>query len=211
MDAVLAKLVRDAADDPETLALVLHGSRGAGHERPDSDYDVCFVRTVGTGPAVAAEVESAVITIDELRAAEPDWFTDGIVQGRVLLDKTDGELDRILARLGAAEDVERPYDAYLNALVRGKSAARRGDELGARLHAADSVRHLAEALAALDGRRPAFHDRLTGTLGAWEPRLLAILRNPDVDAQLALATDVRALMESHGIRTHDEWKEEQLG
>jgi len=211
MDAVLAELVRDAADDPETLALVLHGSRGAGHERPDSDYDDCFVRTVGTGPAVAAEVESAVITIDELRAAEPDWFTDGIVQGRVLLDKTDGELDRILARLGAAEDVERPYDAYLNALVRGKSAARRGDELGARLHAADSVRHLAEALAALDGRRPAFHDRLTGTLGAWEPRLLAILRNPDVDAQLALATDVRALMESHGIRTHDEWKEEQLG
>ena len=211
MDAVLAKLVRDAADDPETLALVLHGSRGAGHERPDSDYDVCFVRTVGTGPAVAAEVEPAVITIDELRVAEPDWFTDGIVQGRVLLDKTDGELDRILARLGAAEDVERPYDAYLNALVRGKSAARRGDELGARLRAADSVRHLAEALAALDGRRPAFHDRLTGTLGAWEPRLLAILRNPDVDAQLALATDVRALMESHGIRTHDEWKEEQLG
>jgi hypothetical protein len=211
MDAVLAKLVRDAADDPETLALVLHGSRGAGHERPDSDYDVCFVRTVGTGPAVAAEVEPAVITIDELRVAEPDWFTDGIVQGRVLLDKTDGELDRILARLGAAEDVERPYDAYLNALVRGKSAARRADELGARLHAADSVRHLAEALAALDGRRPAFHDRLTGTLGAWEPRLLAILRDPDVDAQLALAADVRALMESHGIRTHDEWKEEQLG
>ena len=211
MDAVLAKLVRDAADDPETLAVVLHGSRGAGHERPDSDYDVCFVRTVGTGPAVAAEVEPAVITIDELRVAEPDWFTDGIVQGRVLLDKTDGELDRILARLGAAEDVERPYDAYLNALVRGKSAARRADELGARLHAADSVRHLAGALAALDGRRPAFHDRLTGTLGAWEPRLLAILRDPDVDAQLALAADVRALMESHGIRTHDEWKEEQLG
>jgi len=211
MDAVLAKLVRDAADDPETLAVVLHGSRGAGHERPDSDYDVCFVRTVGTGPAVAAEVEPAVITIDELRVAEPDWFTDGIVQGRVLLDKTDGELDRILARLGAAEDVERPYDAYLNALVRGKSAARRGDELGARLHAADSVRHLTGALAALDGRRPAFHDRLTGTLGEWEPRLLAILRDPDVDAQLALATDVRALMESHGIRTHDEWREEQLG
>ena len=76
-----------------------------------------------------------MITIDELRAAEPYWFTDGIVQGRVLLDKTDGELDRILARLGAAEDVERPYDAYLNAFVRGKSAARRGDELGARLHA----------------------------------------------------------------------------
>jgi len=206
MDGVLAALVRDAADDPETLAVVLHGSRAAGLERPGSDYDVCYVRTIGEMPAVASQVDPAVITIDELRSAEPYWFTDGIVQGRVLLDKTEGELDRILARLGTAEDVERPYDAYLNALVRSKSAVRRGDELGARLHAADSVRYLAETLAALDGRRPAFHDRLAGTLGDWEPRLLAILRDPDVDAQLALAVDVRALMESHGIRTHDGWK-----
>jgi predicted nucleotidyltransferase len=194
-DPVLAEMVREAESDDETLALVLHGSRSVGHERPDSDYDVLVVR--------ATELE-------ELRTRDANWFTDGLVQGRVLVDKTGGELDTILARLGAAEDVVRPYDAYLNALVRGKSAARRGDELGARLHAADSVRYLAEALAGLDGKRPRFHDRLSGTLGEWEPRLLAILRKPDVDAQLALAADVRALMESRGIRTHDDWEEEQL-
>ena len=114
----------------------------------------------------------------------------------MLVDKTDGELDRILARLGSADDVARPYDAYLNAFVRGKAAARRGDELGARLHAADSVKYLVEALAAVDGRRPRFHDRLAGTLGAWEPRLLAILRDPDVDAQLVLCRE-SARMQSH--------------
>jgi hypothetical protein len=210
MDDVLGSVVREAEADPQTVAVVLHGSRAVGHERPDSDYDVCFVRTVDARPDVPAKVEPAVITLEELRTLAPYWFTDGIVQGRVLLDKTDGELSAILGRLGTATDVEQPYDAYLNALVRGKAAARRGDELGARLHAADSVRALVAALWALDGRRPPFHDRLAGALAEWEPRLLAILRQPDVDAQLALFADVRSLMESHGIRTHDEWSAEQL-
>jgi hypothetical protein len=210
MDDVLSRVVREAEDDPRTLAVVLHGSRAVGHERPDSDYDVYYVRTVDERPSVPGQVEPAVITIAELRTVEPYWFTDGMVQGRVLVDKTGGELAEILSRLGAAREVEEPYDAYLNAFVRGKAAARRGDELGARLHAADSVRCLVTALAALDGRRPPFHDRLAGTLDEWEDRLVAILRDPDVDAQLELFADVRSLMESHGIRAHDEWKDDQL-
>jgi hypothetical protein len=210
MDDVLAALVRDAEADPDTVALVLGGSRSVGHERPDSDYDVYYVRTVPGKVPAKANIETPTITLEELRTSEPSWWTDGMVQGRVLLDKTAGELAEILARLGAAIDVSAPYDAYLNALVRGKAAARRGDELGARLHAADSVRYLAETLAALDGRRPRFHDRLAGTLGDWEPRLLAILRDPQVDAQLALFSDVRALLESHGVRTPAGWQADQL-
>jgi hypothetical protein len=210
MDDVLAELVREGEADPKTVALVLGGSRSVGHERPDSDYDVYYVRTVAEKPPARPNVEAAAITLKELRSIEPYWWTDGMVQGRVLLDKTGGELSEILTRLAAAEDVSAPYDAYLNALVRGKAAARRGDELGARLHAADSVRYLAQALAAIDGRRPRFHDRLSGTLGAWEPKLLAILREPTVEAQLALFDEVRAFMQSHGVRAHDEWQQEQL-
>ena len=150
------------------------------------------------------------MTIDQLRETAPTWWTDGLVQGRVLFDRTGGELESILARLAAAEDVERPYDGYLNAFVRGKAAARRGDELGARLHVADSIRYLVEALAALDGKRPRFHDRLAGTLGEWEPRLLELLREPTVDRQLALFAAVRDHMESRGTSTHSLWKDEQL-
>jgi hypothetical protein len=210
MDDVLAEIVREAEANPDVAAVVLGGSRSQGHERPDSDYDIYYVTLSGTGPSAPDHVEAPTISLDELRVVEPYWWTDGIVQGRVLVDKTQGELDAILARLRAADDVSQPYDAYLNAFVRGKAAARRGDELGARLHAADSVRYLVQALAALDGERPWFHDRLTGRLGRWERRLLAILRDPRVDAQLALFAEVCALMESRGVRTHDEWKPEQL-
>jgi predicted nucleotidyltransferase len=42
MDDVLTALVRDAEADPETVAVILRGSRFVGHERPDSDYDVYF-------------------------------------------------------------------------------------------------------------------------------------------------------------------------
>jgi hypothetical protein len=195
MDEVLGEMIRDAEADPGTVALILHGSRAVGHERPDSDYDMYRMTANGLG---------------ELRVSDPSWFTDGLVQGRVLVDKTDGELEVILERLGAAHNVERPYDGYLNAFVRSKAAARRGDELGARLHAADSVRYLVEALAALEGRRPRFHDRLAGNLGEWESRLLAILRDPDVDAQRALQRDVQALMASRGVRAHEGWEPSQL-
>jgi hypothetical protein len=210
MDELLAELIREAEADPDTLALVLGGSRSVGHDRPGSDYDVYYVRRVPGRPPPRPNVETPTITLDELRLHQADWWTDGMVQGRVLLDKTGGELGAILERLGSATDVALPYDGYLNALVRGKAAVRRGDELGARLHAADSARYLVQALAALDGRRPRFHDRLAGTLGDWERRLLGILREPDVDAQLALYADVRALMESRGVFTHREWKDEQL-
>jgi hypothetical protein len=210
MDDVLTALVRDAEADHATVAVILGGSRSVGHERADSDYDVYYVRTAPGKVPAQPNIETPTITLDELRTIEPYWWTDGMVQGRVLVDKTGGELTEILARLGTAGDVSSPYDGYLNAFVRGKAAARRGDELGARLQAADSVRYLVATLAALDGRRPRFHDRLTGTLGDWEPRLLAILRDPNVEAQLALFADVRSFMESQGVSTHDEWQDDQL-
>ena len=210
MDDVLAAIARDAEADPNVAAAILHGSRSVGQERDDSDYDVWYVLLADGTPTVGPRVDPATVTLDRLREAEPDWWTDSLVQGRVLVDKTGGELGRILARLGGAADVERSYDAYLNAFVRGKAAARRGDELGARLHAADSVRFLVEALAALEGHRPRFHDRLAGELGDWEPHVLALLRSPDVEAQLALYDDVRRLMESHGAFTHETWKPDQL-
>lgn len=121
MDETLAAVVRSADADPNIVAAFLHGSRAVGHERPDSDYDVWFVTAEERALEEIQNVEAASVTIDQLRETAPTWWTDGLVQGRVLFDRTGGELESILARLAAAEDVERPYDAYLNA----SSGARR--------------------------------------------------------------------------------------
>jgi hypothetical protein len=110
-DPVLAPLVRGAAVDPETLGVVLSGSRGAGLGDADSDYDVVFVLTE------AARVD--------VRA----WF-----------------------------------DAYLNAFYRSLKASRRGDELGARLHASSSLACLVQALFRLERRWPPYHDYLAPQL-----------------------------------------------
>jgi predicted nucleotidyltransferase len=208
-DPVLAHLVADAEADEDTLALVLAGSRAHGHEHADSDYDVYLVRTTPEKPAVPGRVEAAVTTLDELRALEPYWWTDGLVAGRVLVDKSDGALARELERLSIVPDgaAHAAYDGYLNAFVRGLGAARRGDELGQRLHAADSVRFLVRALHALEGRRAPFHDRLDTLPDEWRYPLLEVLRTADPAAQRALQQKVEALMADRGELAHEEWGE----
>src|SRR5437764_14713110 len=44
-DPVLRRLIEAAAADPETIGLILYGSRGAGYGGPESDYDVAWVLT----------------------------------------------------------------------------------------------------------------------------------------------------------------------
>jgi hypothetical protein len=207
MDDVLSALLRDAEDDPDTLAVILHGSRGAGIADDASDYDVVFIRTRKDLPPLPDRVEADVTLLEELRTSEPTWKTDGLVQGRLLLDKT-GEVRTILDRLGKAprEDAAEAYDGYLNAFVRGIRAADRGDELGQRLNAAWSLMYLARALFALESRRAPFHDRLFLHLDPeWREPMLEILRTADVAQQRRLQARVEALMEERGVLVHREW------
>lgn len=37
-----------------------------------------------------------------------------------------------------------------------------------------------------------------------------VLCDPDVESQLSLYGEVKELMESHDVRTHDGWKSDQL-
>jgi predicted nucleotidyltransferase len=103
MDEVLAELVREAEDDPDTVAVVLCGSRSVGHERPDSDYDVHYVRLVAGKPPHRTNVEAAVITLDELRTIEPYWWTD-------VGEAPGGSADECRLEIGrdAVPVVERP-------------------------------------------------------------------------------------------------------
>jgi predicted nucleotidyltransferase len=159
-DPFLAALIAAVSDDPETVGLLLHGSRAVGHQRPDSDYDL--IRIVTAEAYDARRARSALVeklTPDGQHRAdvlyqtpsriesyvfEPGLYTASYLSARILFDRT-GEIGTLLARLAAeAGKISRDrlaagYDDYLNSFVRSIKAARRGDELGRRLHAAESA------------------------------------------------------------------------
>ena len=95
----LDELVAEAADDPDTIGLLLHGSRARGLERPGSDYDL--IRIV-TEPAwldregrdalhvQEGDVDTAYTTLARLEghAENPSWHTPAFLDARLLLDRT---------------------------------------------------------------------------------------------------------------------------
>ena len=90
----------------------------------------------------------------------PGWWAYGYATARVLLDKTGAIAPAIEAIGTMSEEKSRAdvvgwFDAYANALIRSVEAWRRGNQLGARLHAGDSAGHLVRVLFSLSvaGRR----------------------------------------------------------
>ena len=220
-DAFLAGRVREWQADPDIQAAVLTGSRATGCWDAESDYDITLVLTEDAYQAHQAPhtpgglvdvVPSSLSSLREL-AANPGWWTPGYVGARVLFDKT-GEVESVLKQMvslppdKARADTAGWLDAYLNSFYRAMKAARRGDLLGAHLHAAESMHHLLKALFSLHGIVPPYHDRLRGSWGLltkvpWqdgelEERIHHILRTADPTAQQKLELEVEELMRSEG-------------
>jgi hypothetical protein len=189
-DPVLETLRRAAESDPDTLGLILSGSRASGCATAESDYDLEWVLTDAAGerhktaggamahrsPVVAAiaarpDVDLGYSCPRDLEAliSTPDWRAPAYATAAVLVDRS-GEVARLVRGIGmptaerAERDARSAYDAYLNAFYRSMKAWRRGDELGGRLQAADSALYLLRALFALEGRWPPYLDRLANRL-----------------------------------------------
>lgn len=228
-DPILAPLLEAAQHDPATLGLILHGSRGAGTGDEQSDYDLIWVLTDreynrrreigGRLHETTYRDGSKLIEINYAcpgrltDPATPGWVRQGLATAQILLD-TSGEVSEALSALlaipgdKARQDTAEQFDGYLNGFYRSMKSARRGDELGARLQAAESLIFLIRALFALEQRWPAFHDRLVLALDTlesqgWRPgelqaTALALMRTGDPQAQARLEERVEALMRQRG-------------
>jgi len=227
--SVLDELVGEVTADPESIGLILHGSRAAGVHGPDSDYDL--VRVVSDEAytarrarnelrekrAGAPRADIVYASPEQLRryAASTDGYTPMFVTAQVVADKNGTVaqlLDAIVAGAGARarENLEELYDDYLNTFVRSIKAWRRGDELGGRMQAAHSCLCLVRLLFAAEGRLAPYHDQLRGSLQelervqGWEDGFLAdalirVLDTGDPAFQQALEIRVEALFDSRGI------------
>ncbi len=233
-DPFLAQLLARAAADPATVGLLLHGSRAGGQPRDDSDYDLIHVvtqeaydarrastiheRVPATDTTTADVLYQTMSRIDRY-VTEVDWFTATYLSARVLFDRT-GELaatlERMRAEAGRIAKAATPeaYDGYLNSFVRSIKSARRGDEVGRRLHAGESAVALVRTLFGLESTWPPYHDALASALpgieaaqgwpdGYLADALIRLAREADPGFQQSLEARVERLMESRGIQ--HEW------
>lgn len=160
-------------------------------------------------------LEMWITSPSDLSALIPDlldWQIPGFAKAHALLDKT-GEVEQSLSSIrqmpkdAASAAVNGWSGAYTNALFRSVKAYRRGDELGARLHAAESLIFLTKALFALERRWTPYHDRLFAELGSlegWEGPPLAeyflnLLEDPRAEVQIELFEHVRSHLRGRDV------------
>jgi hypothetical protein len=233
-DPVLASYVAGVKGSSDTVGVLLHGSRASGRAREGSDYDI--IRVV-TDEAYAAREPGQLherINLDDGTIADVlyqspsriesyvttlGWYTATYLGARVAFDRT-GDIGAMLERMRAeasrvaAENTAIAYDGYLNSFVRSMKSARRGDELGQRLHAAESAIALIRTLFGLQSQWPPYHDELASALPAIEQlqgwpagylsmALSRLANGGDASFQQELEDRVERLMRSRGIE--HEW------
>ncbi|MEU6237455.1 hypothetical protein [Kitasatospora sp. NPDC047058] len=168
--------VAEAKADPAVVGLVLKGSRAHdGMTTRHSDHDLYVILADDVRSELAAldgyrsaRLDLVVTTLERFRRPA-DWERYAIARSRVLVDRSDGEVTRIVAatgRLGADEarrSAAALLDAYANAVYRSVKNHRDGNPLAGHLDAAASAGFLLDLLFALD-RRPRPYNKYL----AWE-------------------------------------------
>ncbi|MET8893125.1 hypothetical protein [Streptomyces albogriseolus] len=213
-----------AAADPAVVGLVLKGSRAHdGMATRHSDHDLYVVLADGAATGLtrftghrSPGLDLVVLTLDAFRAAG-GHERYALARARVVLDRLDGGIARVLAdkgRLDAGEAFTRAgdlLDAYANSLYRSVKNARDGQPLAARLDAADGVRFLLQLLFTLDLRPGPYHKYLRWELDryplpGWDTGALLhavdrISATGDVPAQQGLFVRVEAAAREAGLGT----------
>ena len=230
-DPVLAQVAGEVRGDPDAIALLIHGSRAIGLAGPDSNYDFITivrdavyhersVRGTLTERRFRSELPTIEITYESLGRLRRIAQRGGsrakmFASATVLVDKSGEITPLVSATLAGGEPpyerVIGEYDGYLNGFAHSLKSSSRGDDLGARAHAAQSGLHLVKALFALEGKSAPYLDQLTLRLseldeaqgwraGFLHGALLRLLYAPDPPFQQMLDRRVSRLMDSRGIR-----------
>ena len=149
------------------LGLVLMGSRGyGGYIQEQSDYDLLVIAErdpEAWRTAHGSSVETWPMTLERFRAhglpGDVDaWNRAAFLGVRVIFDRLDGEIERLVARKRTLEPDEARalasynLDGYINALYRSLRNLEVGRHLEGRLDGLESIGPLLIASFAFEGR-----------------------------------------------------------
>ena len=184
-------LLQEAREDPQILGLVLTGSRGKGFGSESSDFDVLLIVRPEALEAYRirfSESESWpnfdwwVTSLPELEPIAATWgeplaweiFCNkrySFADVSVLVDKTGQARDLVDEKGPIPEEHRLPIvytalGAYTNSLYRSLKCLSNGNDLGARLEAADAIGHALTVIFALEGRHRPYYGYLARELQA---------------------------------------------
>jgi hypothetical protein len=227
MSEAYAELRALAKRDPNVVGLFLGGSRGKGLVTERSDYDVYMIVSRKVGEyrrrfplRHGDDPEVIIFSLAEFRrhaavgsASEWNRYTFAHVVAEI--DKT-GEIQALLDEKGALPREEarkiaaEALDDYINYYYRAAKGVRDGNEVGARLDAAESVPSFLTTLFALHERVRPYNKYLRWELeqhplpGAeWSAARLLPLLDAVVDGDLAaqrhLYREVEQVAREHGF------------
>jgi hypothetical protein len=161
MTSAYADLLTRARADPDVLGLILSGSQARGAATAHSDHDVYVIVTedgVSWTGAHTPDLDTAVLTVDDLADVSDRWQRYSYRGAVVLLDRLGGriaELVRRQATLTPAESaalVREELDGYLNFIYRAAKSRRDGHPDLARLDEIEAAPWFLTTLFALYGR-----------------------------------------------------------
>ncbi len=219
---VLDDLLERCESSSDVVGAILSGSRARdGMATSRSDYDVYVVVKAAAAAAGrwrttrTPELDTIVVSIDDFREPGGDRNRYSFTHARVLLDRLDGEIARLVAMKGtlgldeARTLAAESLDVYINFAYRAAKNRRDGQLTEARLDAAESVPALLTAVFAMHGRVRPYNKYLIWELtrhplgsARWDglPALLDRVLDGDVEAQryLFAAVEHEARVRGHG-------------
>ncbi len=219
-EPALHDLTARAESDPNVVGLVLTGSQaraGMATEHSDIDVYVVLARPDESWRTTRSrEIDVPVCTLDRLRRVpgpdEPDgwWDRYSFTHSRVLLDRSDGEVTRLVdawGTLSGAESkvvLESHLDGYINWAYRSLKNHRDGRCLESKLDATESLPWALTVIFALHKRVRPYNKYLRWELEnhpladeRWDAEtLLDILSRIVTDADPAAQRELFVLIEA---------------
>ena len=236
---IFEHIKEESKTDPNIIGLVLGGSRGKGFYKEHSDYDFFLVVKENVLQEYKEKYEKydkitgidcGVKTIKELEeyaeiGSEFEWDRYNFAHIQALIDKTKGELQKIIDEKGKIPEkywkkyLEGYLDGYINSVYRSMKSLRDDNNVSYRLEAVDSVNLFLICAFAFHNRRikPYYKylefelekyplDKLPWTSKELIEMLFKILETGDYKIQQVILKDMELLARKEGLgSTFDSW------